>query len=213
MRDRIDAPAGRAQYARRFATAEPVFANLCANKRLDRFTRRGRATVDTQWQLIASCTTSRRSRTTDTPPDEARGTDLLRSGLAVHGNLAGNSLLTASRLNGGFCSGRSHHRVRRAPDYARRQHASRARATRMWRLPAPTPPGVAALSVGIGPSAAPADGLRRALRARVRPVAPRGRAGGRHGPRVRRPAPRWCATAVRRWAGRGRKPAVRAPGA
>ena len=51
MRDRIDAPTGRAQYARRFATVEPVFANLRANKRLDRFTLRGRAKVDTQWKL------------------------------------------------------------------------------------------------------------------------------------------------------------------
>jgi hypothetical protein len=51
MRDRIDAPAGRAQYARRFATVEPVFANLRANKRLDRFTLRGRVKIDTQWKL------------------------------------------------------------------------------------------------------------------------------------------------------------------
>jgi transposase len=51
MRDRIDCPEGRAQYAQRFATVEPVFANLRANKRLDRFTRRGRAKVDTQWKL------------------------------------------------------------------------------------------------------------------------------------------------------------------
>ena len=49
--DRIDAPAGRAQYARRFAKMEPVFANLRANTRLDRFTLRGRAKVDTQWKL------------------------------------------------------------------------------------------------------------------------------------------------------------------
>jgi hypothetical protein len=51
MRDRIDAPAGRAPYARRFNTVEPVFANLRANKRLDRFTLRGRVKVDTQWKL------------------------------------------------------------------------------------------------------------------------------------------------------------------
>ena len=51
MRDRIDSPDGRAQYAQRFATVEPVFANLRANKRLDRFTLRGRAKVDTQWKL------------------------------------------------------------------------------------------------------------------------------------------------------------------
>jgi hypothetical protein len=51
MRERIDAPAGRTQYARCLATVEPIFANLRANKRLDRFTRRGHAKVDTQWKL------------------------------------------------------------------------------------------------------------------------------------------------------------------
>jgi transposase len=51
MRERIDAPAGRRQYAQRFATVEPVFGNLRANKRLDRFTLRGRTKVDTQWKL------------------------------------------------------------------------------------------------------------------------------------------------------------------
>ena len=34
------------------ATVEPVFGNLCANKRLDRFTLRGRAKVDGQWKLF-----------------------------------------------------------------------------------------------------------------------------------------------------------------
>ncbi|GAB1342128.1 IS1182 family transposase [Gemmatimonas sp.] len=51
MRERIDTEAGRAQYAQRLATVEPVFANLRANKRLDRFTLRGRTKVDTQWKL------------------------------------------------------------------------------------------------------------------------------------------------------------------
>ena len=46
------ATAGRAQYAQRFAAVEPVFANLRANKRLDRFTLRGRLKVDTQWKLF-----------------------------------------------------------------------------------------------------------------------------------------------------------------
>lgn len=41
MRDRIDAPEGRAQYAQCFAAVEPVFGNLRVNKRLDRFTLRG----------------------------------------------------------------------------------------------------------------------------------------------------------------------------
>jgi hypothetical protein len=51
MRERIDAPGGRAPYAQRFAAIEPVFGNLRANKRLDRFTLRGRQKVDTQWKL------------------------------------------------------------------------------------------------------------------------------------------------------------------
>lgn len=51
MRQRIDSERGRAQYARRFATVEPVFGNLRYNKGLRRFTLRGRAKVDTQWKL------------------------------------------------------------------------------------------------------------------------------------------------------------------
>jgi hypothetical protein len=51
MRERLDSTAGRERYAQRFATVEPVFANLRANKRLDRFTLRGRVKVDTQWKL------------------------------------------------------------------------------------------------------------------------------------------------------------------
>ncbi|MFN8800711.1 MAG: transposase, partial [Gemmatimonas sp.] len=51
MRRRIDRPEARAQYAQRFATVEPVVGNLRANKRLDRFTLRGRTKVDTQWKL------------------------------------------------------------------------------------------------------------------------------------------------------------------
>ena len=52
MQRRIDAPAERARYARRFATVDPVFGNLCANKGLARFTLRGRANVDAQWKLF-----------------------------------------------------------------------------------------------------------------------------------------------------------------
>lgn len=51
MKRRLDTPEGRAQYATRFATVEPVFGTLRANKRLDRFTLRGRAKVDAQWKL------------------------------------------------------------------------------------------------------------------------------------------------------------------
>jgi IS5 family transposase len=52
MKKRIDSPAGRVLYGRRFATVEPVFGNLRYNKRLDRFTLRGKAKVDTQWKLF-----------------------------------------------------------------------------------------------------------------------------------------------------------------
>jgi len=38
-------------YGQRFATVEPVFVNLRANKRLNRLTLRGRQKVDTQWKL------------------------------------------------------------------------------------------------------------------------------------------------------------------
>jgi hypothetical protein len=66
------------------------------------------------------------------------------------------------------------------------------------RLQAPTPRGVAALSVGVGSSASPADGLRRALRARVSPMAPCRRAGRREVPRLRSAQPRVCAHPLRR---------------
>jgi hypothetical protein len=52
MKQRLDAPEGRLRYGQRFGTVEPVFGNLRANKRLDRFTLRGRAKVDGQWKLF-----------------------------------------------------------------------------------------------------------------------------------------------------------------
>ena len=51
MRQTIDSDRGRMLYARRIAIVEPVFANLRHNKRLDRFTLRTRAKVNTQWNL------------------------------------------------------------------------------------------------------------------------------------------------------------------
>jgi hypothetical protein len=47
----IDSPRGRRLYSQRIATVEPVFANIRHNKRLNRFTLRGRSKVSTQWQL------------------------------------------------------------------------------------------------------------------------------------------------------------------
>jgi transposase len=52
MKQRIDSPAGRARYAERFATVEPVFGNLRYNKGLNRFTLRGTTKVDAQWKLF-----------------------------------------------------------------------------------------------------------------------------------------------------------------
>jgi transposase len=52
MKARIDRPDGRSQYAARFGTVEPVFANVCYNKGLARFTLRGRTKVDGQWKLF-----------------------------------------------------------------------------------------------------------------------------------------------------------------
>jgi transposase len=51
MKRKIDSDRGREMIARRFATVEPVFGNLRANKRLNRFTLRGRDKVDAQWKL------------------------------------------------------------------------------------------------------------------------------------------------------------------
>jgi hypothetical protein len=51
MKRRIDSPEGRARYGQRFATVEPVFGNLRHNKRLNRFTLRGKSKVDAQWKL------------------------------------------------------------------------------------------------------------------------------------------------------------------
>lgn len=51
MKRAIDSARGRSIYSQRIATVEPVFANLRSNKRLDRFTVRGREKVGTQWRL------------------------------------------------------------------------------------------------------------------------------------------------------------------
>lgn len=51
MKQAIDSPRGRKLYGRRMATVEPVFGNIRYNKRLDRFTLRGQAKVNTQWHL------------------------------------------------------------------------------------------------------------------------------------------------------------------
>ena len=51
MKRRINSSEDRRMIAARFATVEPVFGNLRHNKRLTRFTLRGRQKVDGQWKL------------------------------------------------------------------------------------------------------------------------------------------------------------------
>jgi transposase len=53
MKAKIDTHQGKQIYARRLAIVEPVFANICVQKRLDRFTVRTKAKVDVQWRLFA----------------------------------------------------------------------------------------------------------------------------------------------------------------
>lgn len=52
MKQAIDSQRGRQLYGGRFATVEPVFGNIRHNKRLHRFTLRGRQKVDGQWKLF-----------------------------------------------------------------------------------------------------------------------------------------------------------------
>jgi transposase len=51
MKRKIDSERGREMITRRFATVEPVFGNVRGNKKMDRFTLRGRHKVDGQWKL------------------------------------------------------------------------------------------------------------------------------------------------------------------
>jgi len=48
---KIDTEKGKERYERRLAIVEPVFANIKTQKRLDRFTLRGKLKVNVQWQI------------------------------------------------------------------------------------------------------------------------------------------------------------------
>jgi hypothetical protein len=52
MVEKIDSEEGRRIYPQRLAIVEPVFANIRSNKRLDRFTLRGKIKVNIQWLLF-----------------------------------------------------------------------------------------------------------------------------------------------------------------
>ena len=51
MKQKIDTPEGRKTYSKRLGIVEPVFGNIRSQKRLDRFTLRGRTKVNIQWML------------------------------------------------------------------------------------------------------------------------------------------------------------------
>lgn len=54
MRSVLSSDAGHALYAKRKHSIEPVFGQIKANRRIDRFRQRGRAAVRTEWRLIAA---------------------------------------------------------------------------------------------------------------------------------------------------------------
>jgi hypothetical protein len=51
MTAKIDTPEAREIYGQRLAIVEPVFGNIRSQKRLDRFTLRGKIKVNIQWML------------------------------------------------------------------------------------------------------------------------------------------------------------------
>lgn len=54
MRRAMATEAGRELYSKRQCMVEPVFAQIKTNRRIDRFKRRGRAAVRSEWRLIAA---------------------------------------------------------------------------------------------------------------------------------------------------------------
>jgi transposase len=54
MRRVLEGDHGRALYSKRKHSIEPVFGQIKANRRIDRFLRRGRAAVRSEWRLIAA---------------------------------------------------------------------------------------------------------------------------------------------------------------
>ena len=51
MKHRVDSDKGKHIYSHRMSVVEPVFANIGTNKRLNRFSLRGKKKVQSQWQL------------------------------------------------------------------------------------------------------------------------------------------------------------------
>ena len=51
MKGRVDSPEGKLIYSHRMSVVEPVFGNITVNKRLNRFSLRGKQKVQVQWRL------------------------------------------------------------------------------------------------------------------------------------------------------------------
>lgn len=51
MKERVDSDEGKLIYSHRMSVVEPVFANIRTNKRLNRFSLRGKTKVQSQWRL------------------------------------------------------------------------------------------------------------------------------------------------------------------
>ena len=54
MRRVLESDAGADLYGKRQVMIEPVFANTKFNRKLERFHRRGRSAVRTEWRLITA---------------------------------------------------------------------------------------------------------------------------------------------------------------
>src|SRR5687767_5156055 len=54
MRGVLSTDHGKALYRKRQATVEPVFGQMKFNRRLDRFLRRGRSAVRSEWRLFGA---------------------------------------------------------------------------------------------------------------------------------------------------------------
>lgn len=52
MKKRVDSTRGKEIYSHRMSVVEPVFANIGSQKKLNRFSLRGKAKVDSQWKLF-----------------------------------------------------------------------------------------------------------------------------------------------------------------
>ncbi|WP_445364806.1 transposase [Microbulbifer sp. ANSA003] len=52
MKKRVDSFEGKTIYGHRMSIIEPVFGNICTNKRLNRFSLRGKSKVQGQWRMF-----------------------------------------------------------------------------------------------------------------------------------------------------------------